>query len=180
MVTLQNDTELIQKIKQGDILSFEHLVKRYQNKLFRFAFNILKNNFDAQEAVSDALFSVYKSINRVNSNRKFSSYLYQVTRNKALDLIRRRVPVVSLDQIPDPPDPNSSEDAVIRKETREKVITAIGKLPKKYSGVLRLYYFDNLSYEQISKNEKLPLNTIRTNLHRAKKLMAKLLKHEED
>src|SRR5258706_2162252 len=162
----KTDLELVLAIQGGDILAFEVLVKRYQYGLLTFAYRIVRNEATAQEVVQDAFFKVYKYIDRVDPTRKFSTYLFEITKNASISALRARKNTVSLDEATEATEDKSFYEDFVRADERIRVRKAVGKLEGKYKKVVTLYYFRDLSYEEISNKLRLPLNTIRTQLKR--------------
>ena len=175
----KTDEELIRQIQKGDVLAFEILVKRYQRRLFSFVFRVVYDAHAAEEVVQDALFGVYKTIDRVNTTKKFSSYLFTIAKNIAISYLRRRKQTVSLEAIEEQASEEETfYEGFVNAEQQHHLKEAINQLEKKYRDVVTLYYFDDLSYEEISRKLKLPVNTVRTHLFRAKGELRKVLHYE--
>lgn len=175
----KTDEALVADIQQGDVLAFEILVKRYQRRLFSFVSHIIYDAHAAEEVVQDALFDTYKTIDRVDTTKKFSSYLFTIAKNKAISYLRRMKHAVSLDATQEQADEEETiYEHLVEAEKNHRVKDAIDALEEKYRRVITLYYFDDLSYEEISKKVKLPVNTVRTHLFRAKGALRKILNYE--
>jgi RNA polymerase sigma-70 factor, ECF subfamily len=177
MENTETDEELVARIRRGEILAFEKLVERYKDKIFRYCARFLGEDGDAQEVVQDVMFAVYRKIDNIDASQKFSSYLYAIAKNMAISRLRKRGREVPL--LADVAD--EQEDVTIRlgrEEIKHKVTAAISKLPGKQKQAIDLYYFQDLSYEQISKKLAVPLNTVRTFLYRAKLSLKALLENE--
>lgn len=174
----RSDEELIKDVQGGSISAFEILVRRYEKKLTGFGYRILNNEKDAEEIAQDAFFKVYRTIEKIDVKRKFSTYLFEIAKNDCISLIRRRHSNLSLADETAIETDEMIYEAITRKERKEKVKQAIATLKIKYRRVVELYYFDNLSYEEIAGKLKLPINTIRTHLLRAKKYLKKYLYEE--
>lgn len=175
-MTEKADEELVRSIQQGDVLAFEILVKRYQRRLFSFVFHIIYDVHAAEEVVQDALFSVYQSIDRVDVAKKFSSYLFTIAKNTAISYLRRQKQTVSLGEIEElASEEETLYEELIEAEKQHRVRQSLLALEEKYRRVISLYYFDDLSYEEISQKLKLPVNTVRTHLLRAKQQLKEVL-----
>ncbi len=176
MTTERTDEALVSKIQQGDVLAFEILVKRYQRRLFSFVFRIVYDAHAAEEVVQDVLFGAYKTIHRVDTTKKFSSYLFVIAKNTAISYLRRKKHTVSLDVIEEQAtDEETFYENLVEAEQKHRVKEAMNQLEDTYSRIITLYYFDDLSYEEISRKLKLPVNTVRTHLLRAKKKLKEVL-----
>lgn len=175
----KTDEELVIHIKRGDVLSFEELVKRYQRRLFSFVVHIVHDRHTAEEVVEDTLFAVYRTIDQIDTSKKFASYLFTIAKNTAISRLRQLKKHVSLEAIEHMAANDASVyDNLILAEQRRSIRTAMQRLEEKYRTVIRLYYFDDLSYEEISRKLHLPINTIRTHLSRAKKSLREILHYE--
>ncbi len=172
------DEQLVQLIQLGDIPAFEQLVKRYQGKLFGYAVRITHDEKDAQEVVQDSFLAIYKVINRIDISRKFSSYLYAITKNTAISYLRRKQPVLSLENMNLIDNQISLAEKAALSDEANEIRNLMQQLNAKEKRVLNLYYDKNLSYHEISSYLNLPINTVRTHLHRAKKSLLKLLGYE--
>lgn len=171
---LESDRELILKIKSGDVLAFEVLVKRYQRPLYSFVNKIVKDDSQSDDVVQETFFKIYKSIERIDIDRKFSTYAFEIAKNTAISYLRSLKKYISIDQI-EIEFEDTSFDKLIADSQKEKVKKALLNLPQKYQEVIRLYYFSDLSYKEIGKKLGLPVNTVRTHLSRAKKSLKDVL-----
>ena len=172
----QRDSRLLMASKDGDLASFERLVRLYQAKLLRVVGRIVYDPKTAEEVVQDVFVSVYQSLASIDEKRPFSSYIYAVAKNAGISLLRAKKhgkEVMLEDSLPSLV---NVEKEYIDREERERIHGALAHLPAKYRVPLRLYYFEDVSYEKISHVLGLPVNTVRTHLKRAKKLLAELLK----
>ena len=128
--------------------------------------------------MQDALFKIYGAIDRVDTKKKFSTYLFEITKNTAISALRGKRNTIPLEAIVTASDDEAIYEQLNRKEEQERVRRAIRTLPDKYRHVIALYYFDELSYEEISKTVRLPINTVRTHLYRAKEQLKRKLHYE--
>jgi RNA polymerase sigma-70 factor, ECF subfamily len=175
----KTDLELVFAIQEGDILAFEKLVKRYQYGLLAFTNRIVRDSATAQEVVQDAFLKVYKHIDKVDPSRKFSTYLFEITKNTAISALRVKKHTVSLWEAEEAAADGSFYEDFVRADERARVRKAVDKLEGKYKKVVTLYYFGDLSYQEISEKLRLPLNTIRTHLARAKTELRRKLQYEK-
>lgn len=169
------DEMLVAEVQDGSILAFEELVRRYQGKLYRFVMRFVLEHHAAEDIVQEAFIRLYRSIERVDTSKKFSSFVYALTRNCAISYLRAQKRDVPLEEALTLTTDESPDTQVIARDERRRVREAVNALDTKYKNVLSLYYFDDLSYEEISKRLKFPLNTVRTHLKRAKEALRKTL-----
>jgi RNA polymerase sigma factor (sigma-70 family) len=175
----KTDEQLVAEVQTGLLSSYETLVRRFEKKLYIYVFGIIKREDDAKDIVQDAFINVYEHIEQFDVGRNFSAYLYSVAKNGAITFFRKKkkhIPLESLELIDEKLKP---EEAMVVKARNEAVHQAIETLDKKHKEVVRLYYFSDLSYEEIAHRLSLPLNTVRTNLRRAKDKLKTVLIHEK-
>jgi RNA polymerase sigma-70 factor, ECF subfamily len=172
----RRDRTLLIAARAGDLASFETLVKLYEKKLFRVVNRIVYDRQSAEEIVQDVFVSVYQTLERIDESRPFSAYLYAVARNASISLLRAKKHEKEVVLEDTHPSVVNIEKDFIDKEERLRIQNALNSLPSKYRLPLRLYYFDDVSYEKIAKTLHIPVNTVRTHLKRAKGLLEELLK----
>ena len=172
---MKTDEELVVAIQEGSIRAFEDLVKKYQKKLVVFVARLTHDEALADDVVIESLFSLYKTIDRVDTSKKFSSYLFTMVRNRTYSALRQRKSHLSLAEALTVPDEVQEDYSFLDQYDRQRIAEALKKIPSPYATVLGLYYFDQLSYEEIAKKIRLPINTVRTHLSRGKAALKKLL-----
>lgn len=175
MTNIDRDEQLVDEVKNGNVEAFEILVKRYSGKIMAFVFRILRDKYLSEETVQDAFFSLYRSINRVDTQRKFSSYLYKIAKNKAIEKLRTRKNELALNEEIAGGISDNIYEKIIKSENRARIRKAVDELDKKYKDPVNLYFFENLSYDQIAGKLSIPVNTVRTRLKRGKEALRKKL-----
>lgn len=175
----KTDEQLVAEVQMGHISSYEVLVRRFEKKLYLYGFGIVKREEDAKDIVQEAFIHVYEHIDRFNVKRNFSAYLYSVVKNGAISFLRKKKKIVSLENLELVDEKRKPEEEMILKARNDAVHEAIESLNEKHRKVIRLYYFSDLSYEEIAKQLSLPINTVRTYLHRAKDVLKNILIHEK-
>lgn len=173
----KTDEQLITEIQNGQILSYEKIVRRYQNRLLSFVVKIVWNHEDAQEVVQDIFFSIYTHINQIDKDKKFSSYLYAGAKNMAITHLRKNIhnKYQKLTEVASPE--HDLLGLLVKDESVADIHTSIASLGDKYRDILKLYYLNDFDYKEISKRTNLTLNTVRTRLKRAKEKL-KLIMEE--
>lgn len=149
---------------------FEALVKRYQKPLESFVHRYLPDSEERKDIVQETFIAVYKNKDKIDPSKNLATYLFTIARNKSITYLRKNKRLVSLDE-----SLVGDHDVVYRDDW---VRRAMDHLVSKYRQVISLYYFDQLRYDQISKVLKIPINTVRTHLKRAKNQLRKLLKRD--
>lgn len=174
----KSDEAIIRKIRAGDIAAYEEIVRRYQRPFFVFIHHMVPDWAWCEDLVQETFIKIYKSIDRIDTSRKFSTYAFEIAKNTAISHIRGAKKVISLSKVDIEAD-ESLYERMTREESRERVRKAILKLRKSYKDVVSFYYFEDLSYEEISKKLKLPINTVRTHLRRGRQVLKEILEGKE-
>jgi RNA polymerase sigma-70 factor (ECF subfamily) len=177
------DVELIAKAISGREDGFEELVRRYQRPITNYVFRML-NDYDASLDVTQEVFiKVYNSLSRYSSEYKFSTWLYRIAHNAAIDYIRRRSPnEQSIEtenkdgayqlQIESPnPTPEQERE---RSEWRTEIEAVVKCLPAVYRELILLRHAQDLSYDEIAEITGLPLGTVKNRLFRAREMMREI------
>lgn len=170
-----SDEALVRDVQEGSISAFEALVGRYQKKLHSFVTYLVRDDISAQDIVQESFISLYKSIDRVDTTKKFSTYLFSLTRNHAISYLRGRKIHLPLEHAADIATRELPETVIEQQDESRRIEAALQDIDEKFSRVIRLYYFDNLSYEETGKALGIPVNTVRTHLRRAKTALRKAL-----
>ena len=177
------DGELIQSAIRGREDGFEELVRRYQRPITGYVYRML-NNYDASLDVTQEVFiKVYNSLERYSSEFKFSTWLYRIAHNAAIDYMRRNsVSQQSLEtenadgsyqlQI-ESPQPNPEQERE-RSEWRREIETVVKCLPQAYRELILLRHSQDLSYDEIAEITNLPLGTVKNRLFRAREMMREI------
>jgi RNA polymerase sigma-70 factor (ECF subfamily) len=180
-----SDNELIRLLKCKDPYVHDELIRRYQKKLFVYIYRFVGNKEEAEDLLQNVFFKVYKYCKDFDTGRKFSSWIYRIAHNEAVNYIKRKNIkkfisledfVSSKDRIETKSDAKSPMEVWISKELRNSMEKALKELPEKYSEVLKMRYFEEKSYDEISRKLKKPVNTVGTLINRAKKKLLEVVK----
>ncbi len=175
---LSTDEELVLRIKKGEISAFEELVNRYEPKLIGYVMKKVKEVKDAEEVVQDGFVKVYRNIGRIDHKRRFASYLYTVIDHEVVDFYRRRKWVLPLFDEVIGDGENEMLEKIHREDEKKRVREKLDKLPENHKKTLWMYYFEELSYKKIAEKLRMPINSVKTNIKRAKESLYKLMKNE--
>jgi RNA polymerase sigma-70 factor (ECF subfamily) len=173
------DNELVKRVKAGDILAYELLVKKYEVKLFWFLKKWTKEESLIEEVIQDSLFKLYKGIHKVNEKKGFSAYLYTIAKNQLMDRFRSDKKTLSLMESVVGVDGEKLYEDIHKKDIQEQVREALANLKEQQRKVIELYFFEELSYKKIGEKMGVPINTIKTNIRRAKNKLLSLMKNEK-
>jgi RNA polymerase sigma-70 factor (ECF subfamily) len=162
-------------------------VSSQQRYVYSVAMTIMRNPSDAADLTQDAFIRLMRALPSYRAETKFTTWLYRLVVNLGLDELRRRsrrIEPLTLDDdaAPDPPDPSLSADPLYRATTAEeseRVRKALQELPVSQRLALTFYYFEDMPYEEIARAMDVPLNTVKSHIHRAKTKLAVSLRDEE-
>ncbi len=179
-MTTNDDTILINAINNGDTKAYAQLVDRYKDLVYTLALRMLKNKEEAEEVAQDTFIKVFRSLHKFKGESKFSTWIYKVAYNTCLDTIKKNKKHLNnvaideytfnkLDTI------DNALDNIINEEKRDLIKKCINKLPEDSSALLTLFYFEELSLEEISKIINVEANTVKVKLFRARKKLAVIL-----
>ena len=183
-----NDRELVGRCQRGDLNAYEALVVRYRNKVYGFAFSMLRNEQDATDICQEAFVRGWQAIHGFRKDASFYTWIYRITTNLAIDFTRRRDrrPTTPFEEGSDPqadpslqipPSANPSPvDEAQRNELREQIDTALLELSPEHRAVIQLREFDGLDYAAIAKATGCTIGTVMSRLHYARKHLQRLLK----
>ncbi len=181
------DKFLIARARKGDNLAFEAIVNRYKNQVFTSAFFIMGNSHDASDAAQEVFLKIYKSLHKFGGRSKFSTWLFRVTTNTCIDLIRKRKRIThktkELDLEKDKKFSDrlnierfsSVESEFLRSEDMKRIIESIISLPVKYRVPIVLRDIYGYSYREIAKYLKQPLGTLKCNIFRGRRLLRDII-----
>jgi len=166
-----SDNEIVEKVRTSDQELYSVIIDRYQKKLIRYAYNLIKNEDKAIDIVQESFVKAYINLNDFNIEKKFSSWIYRIVHNQAINLAKKYQKETLLLENWDFKSDDNIESDFEEKEVIEKVEKCLKEIPLLYSEPLSLYYIDEKSYEEISDILRIPMGTVATRINRAKKLM---------
>jgi RNA polymerase sigma-70 factor (ECF subfamily) len=185
------DGEIVRRVLDGEEGLFELLVKRYQVRVVSHVTRMIGSREDALDLSQEIFLKVFQALARFNPAYKFSTWLFRIAGNAAIDHLRKRRPrTVPLEA----PEPDSGGGAgfppeqratgldpygELRNVERGKAISrAIQELPPDFRELIALRHFAGLSYEEIAEVKKMPLGTVKNKLFRARVVLKERLAGE--
>jgi len=166
-----NELLLISCARGGDREAFGELVEQYRDNVYRLAYRMCGNAYDADEAAQEAFVAAWRALPNFRGDAKFSTWLYRLTTNAAIDVMRRekRHKTVGDGEMVDlADDADSPQETVERTEQQEAVQEALATLSEEYREVLLLRYMEELDYAEIAEVLQLPSGTVKSRINRAK------------
>lgn len=163
-----DELNLIRKAIQGDSDAFEHLLIEHTDRLYRTAYLYVRNREDALDVVQETAYKAFSSISQLRNEKYFLTWLTKILINCAYNVQKKRKNEIASE---------NNVAAFSRVKTVEKLdlSVAIGKLPAKHQTSIILFYYYDMSLQEIATALEIPENTIKTYLSRGKKQLKKLL-----
>ena len=185
------DYLVVKRAIAGDEQAFSELFQRYKESVFFMILKMVNNRTDAEDLMFEAFEKAFSSLNNYSPQYAFSTWLFKIASNNAIDFIRKKKnSLVSIDKNDFSSDergtvynvqsdsPNPEEEAIRRQRAqfmREKVALLQGR----YRRLIELRYFEDLSYEELAEELRIPLGTVKAQLFRARELLLTLLEKSE-
>jgi len=170
------DESLIQQIAAGDRRAMQLLFARHSVRVFRFVLRIAKDRSLADDLVGDIFLDLWRRGYRFDGRSKASTWLLAVARHKTISVLRRRRVHADLEDAADVEDPSSSAEAAAAIEDRKNVLRdCIAKLSANHREIIDLVYYHEKPIDEVAGIVGIPLNTVKTRMHYARKQLAALL-----
>ena len=191
LVTL-SDQEIVALAREGREAAYRELIRRYERPVFSLVLRMVRDRQLAEDLSQETFIKALNAIGSYRSEYKFSSWIFKIANNAAIDHLRRReLDTLSLDGAPHAATPeeieatalqvgDKSETPLEELEARElgtAIEQAIGRLRPEYRACILLRHVEGLAYEEIAQSLDLPLGTVKTYIHRARHELRDMLAH---
>jgi len=179
-----DDSQLVARAQGGDQDAFAELVRRHSDRVFRLALSILGQGFapEAEDVAQEVFLKVHHALASFRGEAEVGSWIYRITFNHAVNLkarARYRRPHVDDAVLSDVATDEAGPHALLETTQRDQSLSeSIQKLPEVYQSALRLYYWMGASVDEIASLLDVPENTVKSYLHRARQLLAGMLKEK--
>jgi RNA polymerase sigma-70 factor (ECF subfamily) len=191
---LQNlpDADVVVLAQKGREPAFRELIRRYERPVFSLIYRMVRDSTAAEDLSQDAFIKVLNHLDKYRPEFKFSSWLFKIANNVAIDHLRRRhLDTISMDGSPHASTATEVEatsfeladgsesplDELASRELGAIIETAIAKLRPEYRNCIMLRHVEGRSYEEIAATLDLPLGTVKTYIHRARHQLREELEH---
>jgi len=169
-----SDEKIVEIVRTSDNEVYAEIIKRYKEKLLRYATYLIKDEQKAADIVQDTFIKVYVNLNSFNTKKKFSSWIYRITHNETMNVIKKHKKEVMMPEDFDGSSEVNIEKEYDEKELREMIKICLDEIPLKYRESLSLYYLEEKSYKEVSDILRIPVGTVGTRINRGKLLMKKI------
>ncbi len=178
-------SDLVTAYQNGDETAFRELLEKTQEDVYNLAYHMLGNAQEAEDTTQEVYLRAWRGLPDFRGEAKFTTWLYSITTNACLNRRRdfgQRLRVIDdedalEDSISEYGDP---AEATMRREEKAVLWKTVKYLPPKYRTVIDLFYQKQLSYQEIAQLLSIPLGTVKGHLNRARKALAKRLRHKEE
>ncbi len=179
----ESDAELVARARRGDVVAFEQLVLRHQRYVFNLAYRVLGDYAEAEDMTQEAFVRAWRGLPGFRGQARFTTWLYRIVHNLCLNrlpgLQRQLLQAEPLEEALANPAP-SPPDLFEARERMAFLHAQLDYLPEKYRLVLTLRYLQDLSYAEIAAALDVPMGTVKTHLHRARRLLTEQLRQWEE
>jgi RNA polymerase sigma-70 factor, ECF subfamily len=189
-VRSDEDSELVRRALAREDRAFRTIMERHNRRLYRIARSILRSDSDAEDAVQEAYVNAFTHLDRFRGDSSLGTWLARITMNEALGRVRRKSPTVALETI-EAKRPEAQiiqfsrtmtsgnpEQAMAQREILQLVERATDSLPETFRIVLMMRVIEGMSVEETADLLDVPKKTVKTRLHRARKLIRKQLEKQ--
>ena len=170
----KTDEEIVELVRIKNKELYAVIIERYENKLVRYAEYLIGDYDKASDAVQDSFIKAYINLNGFDVKKKFSSWIYRIVHNEAINLIDKNKKTIKLDPDVDFDSGVNIEDTYVKEELVSHAHSCLEEMDINYREPLSLYYIENKSYEEISDILRLPMGTVAVRINRAKVILKKI------
>ncbi len=174
---MEEEAILLKKAKKGDLDAFEALVQLYQNKIYALALRMTGDADDAFDVSQESVLKLYRALPKFRQEASFSTWVYRITCNAALDFLRKKRASLSLEALYEqglePLAAENIEERVILADEHRALERLIAELPASLREVILLRDVDGYSYEEIAQILQTALGTVKSRLYRAREMLRK-------
>jgi RNA polymerase sigma-70 factor, ECF subfamily len=181
-----DDRTLVERILGGERDLFTTLMRRYERRIVNYVYRITHRYEEAHDLAQEIFVKVYLALDRYDPRYQFSTWLFRIAQNSAIDAIRKKsiaeVPLTRpTEEEPGGKEREFADDgispyrALKNKELGAAIDSAVEQLPGDYRELIQLRHFAELSYEEIATMKQLPLGTVKNKLFRARNLLKEAL-----
>jgi len=168
----ETDEQLAVRVQNGDKETFGLIIDRYEAALIRYTTRLLGNHESAEDVTQETFLRAYRDIRGFDPHRKFSSWLYRIAHNQAIDTVRKRRGTVILEEAENVASEedihHSTRKRLDREHLKNMLDGAIKQIPVKYRETVILRFYEEREYDEIAEILHLPIGTVGTYISRAK------------
>ena len=175
---LQGDDEdkiVVAQVLAGQKELFRLLIKRHERAVYGMGMSFLRNTEDASDFTQDVFLKVYRNLSQFEGRSRFSTWLYKIAYNSAINNKSRIKEYYSLAEDEIAVETDNPERKLLRDLARDAVLDAVKELPERFRLCVDLFFFYDRSYQEIEAITGYPVNTVKSHVFRAKKILREKL-----
>jgi len=174
-MTAPTDRDLLVRAMRGESDAFGELVTRYQTNVFNVCYRILHERGESEDLAQETFMRAYDRLHTFDLEREFGPWVRRIAANLCLNHLESQKSTAPLDEGRDADQSQRPERQVEVKERSEQIREALASLPAQYRVVVELRHYQEMSYDEIASELKIPLSDVKSHLFRARKLLAEKL-----
>jgi len=175
---LPNERELVERCRAGDEGAFQELVDRYKDLVFALIARTIPDRARAEDLAQDVFLRIHRGLPYFRGEARLSTWIYRIVANVCVQAQGRPRATVSLDDEQTRVRPAAADRRFSDLELQDRLEKAIRRLPANYQLLIAAHYLDGVQYEDLAEALQQPLGTIKTQIHRAKQQLRRLLETE--
>ncbi len=170
-----SDFTIVERVLAGDVDAYRDIVNRYQRQVYRLGFRFHRAVEDIQDYVQEVFLKAYLRLSQFRQRGRFYSWLMRIAYTQGIDRVERR----SVETVPEecaPPDPAAgTEDQAIWSLVCDELRAAVAGLPRQVARCVELFYFFDLTYDEVSRVTGIGVNTVKSHVFRARRELRRRL-----
>lgn len=177
---LESDEEIVHRVTEGDVDLFGELIDRYEAKLTRYVMRFTQQPEDVSDIIQVIFIKAYTNLRSFDTSRSFNSWVYRIAHNESVNHLKKRgsekISFIDFDTFfPHPFAKEESDTLALSREDKDQIEKSLAGISPKYREVLVLYYYDELSYQEIADVLHIPIATVGVRIRRGKEALQKIL-----
>jgi RNA polymerase sigma-70 factor (ECF subfamily) len=168
---IDEDRIILEQVLAGQKELFRLLVKRYEQAVYGMGIGFFHNREDASDFTQEVFLKVYQNLSKFEGRSRFSTWLYKIAYNTGLNHVKRKKDYQSLVEEEAIPDKDTPEKKVLRVFIKDSILEALKDLPGRFRACVDLFFFYDCSLKEIEAITGYPVNTVKSHVFRAKKLL---------
>ncbi|HVM60752.1 MAG TPA: sigma-70 family RNA polymerase sigma factor [Verrucomicrobiae bacterium] len=175
----QPDSDIVRQIQSGDAAAFDELMRRYKHPVVNFVFRMLASAHDADDVAQDVFVRVYQNLDTYRPETKFSTWLFALARNAAIDRLRWRArhQAESIESAPEIMAPSGTAEDVHAREIGDQIAAAVAKLPEDQRTAMILSEYHGMAGAEVAAVMRCSEKSVESRLYRARQTLRSALHH---
>ena len=173
-----SEDALLARCRAGSDAAFGELVDHHKNFVFGVIVRTIRDPSHAEDLAQEVFFRVYRGLPHFRGDSRLTTWIYRIIRNVCVEEGKRRRATVRLDDVAASEQPRFIDTQFGDVELRDRLVKAIAQLPEPARLLISAHYFGGRQYEELAEDLQMPIGTVKTQLHRAKRRLREILSEE--